>query len=119
MNTTTANGETCDTCYGEGAIPSEHGPLECSDCAGQGVLPSGLVRTEWRLRQLEKAYATVNDQHAQDIRFLIDAVRRSHHALLQILAIGQEQDADDTSLLRIRFLANEAIGLYPVTSRKD
>jgi len=118
MNTT-ASSERCGTCYGEGAIPSEHGPLECSDCAGEGVLPSGLVRTEWRLRQLETTYAAVGGEQGQDMRFLIDAVRRAHHALLQILAIGQDGSPDDAGLARIKFLANDALGMYPVTPPKS
>jgi hypothetical protein len=116
--------EVCGTCYGEGATPSEHGPLTCVDCAGAGRLPSGLVRTEWRLRELERIYAATSSSGAmgsgqgtapEDVRWLVGEVRRAHHALLQILAAADDTDAvADPALTRIKFLSNRVLSMYPL-----
>jgi len=92
---------------------SEQGPLTCVDCAGLGQLPSGLVRTEWRLRELERIYETKTGELGQDFRWLIAQLRRSHHALLQILAASQDGDDDSQSATRIRYLANDVLSVYP------
>jgi hypothetical protein len=107
--------ERCMTCHGEGVTGSEQGPLTCADCAGRGELPSGLVRTEWRLRELERIHASQHGETGQDMRWLIAEVRRAHHALLQILASGQDADEGDPSLTRIKFLANDVLSMYPKT----
>jgi hypothetical protein len=106
--------EVCGTCQGEGVTGSESGPLTCVDCAGTGRLPSGLVRTEWRLRELERIYAATSGESGQDIQWLIHQVRRSHHALLQILAASADLDEANPTLRRIKFLANDVLGMYPV-----
>ena len=96
-------------------MPSESGPLTCLDCAGLGKLPGGLVRTEWRLRELERIYRDLGGEHGQDLRWLIAELRRSHEALLQILAVSQDladSDEGDSGLSRIKFLANDVIGVY-------
>ena len=106
--------EQCTTCQGEGVTASEHGPLTCLDCAGLGQLPSGLVRTEWRLRELERIYEPRSGEQGQDFRWLISQLRRSHHALLQILAASQDADGEDSpSAARIKFLANDVLSVYP------
>lgn len=110
-----ATSDTCMTCQGEGVLPSESGPLTCLDCAGLGKLPGGLVRTEWRLRELERIYRDLGGEHGQDVHWLIAELRRSHEALLQILAVSQDlsQDAEaDSGLARIKYLANDVIGVY-------
>ena len=107
--------DTCGTCHGEGVTGSEQGPLTCLDCAGIGKLPSGLVRTEWRLRELERVYAAQGGEHAQDLRWLIAEVRRAHHVLLQILA-ASEDGGENPTLTRIKFLANDVLSLYPTTN---
>ena len=122
MSETTS--DVCGTCYGEGATPSEHGQLTCVDCAGAGRLPSGLVRTEWRLRELERIYSATSGTGAlgngpgtapQDVRWLVSEVRRAHHALLQILAAADDTDAvADPALTRIKFLTNGVLSVYPL-----
>lgn len=116
--------EQCNTCYGEGSTPSEHGSLTCVDCGGVGRLPSGLVRTEWRLRELERIYAAANSGNGahdsaaaeQDVRWLVSEVRRAHHALLQILAASDDTDlVADPALTRIKFITNEILSVYPLT----
>lgn len=96
-------------------MPSESGPLTCADCAGLGKLPGGLVRTEWRLRELERIYRDLGGEHGQDLRWLIAELRRSHEALLQILAVSQDLEVpsvDSNGLSRIKYLANDVIGVY-------
>jgi hypothetical protein len=110
MSTTS---DVCNTCHGEGVTGSEQGPLTCLDCAGIGRLPSGLVRTEWRLRELERVYAALSGEHGQDLRWLVSEVRRSHQAMLQILAASDDVDESNPTLRRIKFLANDVLGLYP------
>jgi len=105
--------ERCVTCHGEGVTGSEQGPLTCPDCAGRGELPSGLVRTEWRLRELERIHAAQHGETGQDMRWLIGEVRRAHHALLQILAASQDGDDSEPTLTRIKFLANDVLSVYP------
>ena len=109
-----ANAEVCGTCHGEGVTGSESGPLTCIDCAGIGHLPSGLVRTEWRLRELERVYAATSGEPGQDLHWLVGEVRRAHHALLQILAASVDLGEADPALSRIKFLANDVLGMYPV-----
>jgi hypothetical protein len=120
MSETTS--EVCGTCYGEGTTPSENGQLTCVDCAGVGRLPSGLVRTEWRLRELERIYLAASSSNAlsnaqgtapQDVRWLVSEVRRAHHSLLQIMAVAADTDASDPVLTRIKFLANDVLSVYP------
>jgi hypothetical protein len=105
--------ETCATCHGEGVTGSEAGPLACLACAGTGQLPSGLVRTEWRLRELERIHAAASGEAGQDIQWLIHQVRRSHHALVQILAASADLDETQPTLQRIKFLANDVLDVYP------
>ena len=107
--------EVCGTCHGEGVTASEQGPLTCVDCAGMGQLPSGLVRTEWRLRELERIYDNAKQpgEQSQDMHWLVSELRRAHHALLQILAASQDGEADEENLSRIKFLANDVLGVYP------
>jgi hypothetical protein len=115
--------QACATCYGEGTT-GDLGP--CPDCAGMGVLPSGLVLTEWRLRELERNYGKQGGEAGQDVAWLISEVRRAHHALLQILAASQdmEHDAQDDAgryeaARKAQFLANEVLGMYPVVAQRD
>lgn len=117
MPNESASSDLCMTCQGEGVTPSEQGPLTCLDCAGLGRLPSGLVRTEWRLRELERIYHDEGGERGQDLRWLIAELRRSHQALLKILAAGQDLEhrngGDKASLDRIKHLANDVLGVYP------
>jgi hypothetical protein len=83
-----------------------------------------LVRTEWRLRELERIYSATGGTGAlgngpgtapQDVRWLVSEVRRAHHALLQILAAADDTDAvADPALTRIKFLTNGVLSVYPL-----
>ena len=77
-------------------------------------MPSGLVRTEWRLRELERLNAAQSGDAGKDLRRLIGEVRRSHHTLLQILAASVDLDESDPTLSRIKFLANDELSMYPM-----
>jgi len=103
--------EKCATCFGEGALFRDLGPETCPDCCGLGELPSASVLRERRLRELEHLYAR-RTEDSRDVRWLIAEVRRSQHALLQILAASQEVGGADAIAQKIRFLANDVLGLY-------
>jgi hypothetical protein len=105
----------CGTCYGQGVTTTEQGPLACPDCGGEGKLPSPMVLTDWRLRELERHYQKLGGETGQDVQWLVGEVRRAHHALVQILAASQEA-ADDADPItgKIKFLANDVLGAYPV-----
>jgi hypothetical protein len=106
--------ERCATCYGEGVQFLDVGPQTCPDCCGLGDLPSASVLRERRLRELEELYeGRQQDSEAwRHVRWLVSEVRRSQHALLQILAASQDAEGDDPVLKKIRFLANDVLGLY-------
>lgn len=106
----------CASCYGEGVISGITGPQACPDCGGVGALPSSNTLTERRLRDIETEYARRGGQTETDVRWLVDEVRRSKHALLQILAAAQDAAAEDAFASQVRFLANGALDLYPVDS---
>jgi hypothetical protein len=108
--------DRCASCYGEGVISGIAGPQPCPDCGGVGALPSSNTLAERRLRDLETEYARRGGQIESDMRWLVDEVRRGRHALIQILAAAQDADSEDALASRVRFLANAAIGLYPVDS---
>ena len=105
--------QKCATCYGQGVVTGSKGPAECGDCGGLGQLPSTTVLTERRLRELEKVYGSQGGEVGQDVTWLVSEVRRARHALTQILALGQDGGAADMAE-RTRFLANQALGVYPV-----
>jgi len=103
----------CETCYGEGAVVTESGPQTCGDCDGMGTLPSAPTLAERRLREIEDRFGTVGGEAWRDVRWLVSEVRRSHHALLQILAASQDAAPEDEVPAKIRFLANDVLGVYP------
>jgi len=105
------NVEPCASCFGKGTQFRDMGPEPCPDCYGLGELPSGSVLRERRLRELEQRYADRTEQ-SRDLRWLVSEVRRSNHALLQILAASLDASPGDDVAKKIGFLANEVLGLY-------
>jgi hypothetical protein len=87
--------------------------VTCPDCAGLGLLPSLLVLTESRLRELERAYDKRGGQAQQDVSWLVAEVRRTHQALVQILAASQDADDADAIAIKIKFIANDVLRVYP------
>jgi len=106
-------GEKCRTCYGEGNVPTDEGPVTCPDCGGAGSLPHHDTLVEWRLREIERAHGSRGDEVAKDIRWMVFELRRSREALTDLLALTGELD-DSAILTRMRFIANRALGLYSV-----
>lgn len=102
----------CASCYGQGEVPTDLGSLACPDCGGTGVLPPHDVLVEWRLRAIEKAHGEPPGETAQDVRWLAFELRRSRAALVQVLALGHDLSDEDPIARRIRFVANEALGVY-------
>ena len=105
--------QRCQTCMGEGAIASEYGPQDCPDCCGLGRLPSASVLRERRIRELERAHGK-DGETGMAIRWLADEVRKANHALMQIMAAAMDTREDDPVGAKVRFLANEALGMYPM-----
>ena len=111
--------QRCETCYGEGSVVGESGPMPCGDCHGMGTLPSATTLSERRLREIEERFGTAGGEVWRDVRWLVTEVRRSHHALLQILAASQDAAPDDAVPAKIRFLANDVLGVYPPQAPDD
>jgi hypothetical protein len=112
MSTATSAKGKCGSCYGQGEVPTDAGPAACPDCGGTGVLPPQDVLVEWRLRAIEKAHGDQRTESAQDVRWLAFELRRSRAALLQVLALSHDLGDDEPLATRIRFLANDALGVY-------
>lgn len=110
-------GRRCETCYGQGEIPTDAGLLTCPDCGGEGTLASPATLVEWRLRAIEQGQSGRHDEIAQDVRWLAFEVRRAREALTELVALID--DLDETPLrTRMRFIANGALNLYEPVSRK-
>ena len=107
---------TCLTCYGAGETVSDLGPQACPDCFGEGKALSQGTKMEWRLRAIERAYASPARDSAReteaDVKWLVHELRRSRDALTQILARCQDADPSDATAQAIKFKANEALGVY-------
>ena len=80
------------------------------------TLPSSMVLVERRLRDLESRYAAAGSQAALDVRWLVDEVRRSRHALVQILAASADTGSDPDRALsqKVMFLANDVLDYFQV-----
>jgi len=108
----------CQTCFGTGEASGVSGVVACPDCFGLGTLPSPTVLVERRLRDLESQYAGTGTQASLDVRWLVDEVRRSRHALLQILAAGADgeagSDADRAMSAKMLLLANDVLDYFQV-----
>lgn len=106
-----SNGASCLTCYGRGETSTEMGLGACPDCGGTGSLPPRDVLVEWRLRAIEKSYLQAQNEASSDVAWLAFELRRARDALFKIMALAQD-DAGAAELKRIRFLANDALGVY-------
>jgi hypothetical protein len=104
----------CTTCYGTGEIGTDNGPTVCHDCFGEGRQLDSLERTEWRLRDIERAHQGTTQAADGEIRWLIYELRRTREALLHILSRSQDDSAGDGLGAEISFLANRALGLYEI-----
>lgn len=103
----------CQSCLGTGEVGTEVGPVDCPDCGGAGALPHPAVMVEWRVRDIERRYASRDESMTQDMRWLIAELRRARTALTEIAALAE--DVGDGELgPRLLFIANRALELYPV-----
>ena len=50
---------------------------------------------------------------SQDVHWLVAEVRRAHHALMQIMAASQDADDSEATATKIKFIANDVLGVYP------
>ncbi|HLK92541.1 MAG TPA: hypothetical protein VKZ18_21785 [Polyangia bacterium] len=112
----TAPAETCATCYGQGEVVTDQGPLTCRDCMGHGKLAGRIELFEWRLREIERGHRGSGHDCEEDVNWLTAEVRRSRDALLQIFARCQDAAESDALAAEVRHLANGSLGLYPVES---
>jgi hypothetical protein len=103
----------CATCYGQGEIVTDQGPLLCRDCMGHGQVAGRVELLEWRLRDLEQSHLAGGHGCEDDMRWLVTELRRSRDALLQILARCQDEPDGDELAADVRYLANICLGLYP------
>jgi hypothetical protein len=101
----------CETCYGEGQVPTDEGLVTCPDCGGAGSLPSPGTLVEWRLRAIEEAQEGRNDDAALDLRWLAFELRRARDALTELVALIDDLD-ETPARTRMRFIANGALNLY-------
>jgi hypothetical protein len=76
-------------------------------------LPRASTLIEWRSRDIEKAYTNSQEPAANDVRWLAAELRRARAALTEIVSLSQELD-DGPLPSRLRFVANEVLGLYDV-----
>ena len=112
MEHATQKANACLTCYGQGEVSGLYGATACPDCGGAGVLPPQNVLADWRISAIEKHYHGDASQAAQDIGWLAFELRRTRHALMQVLALAQDAAADSAVAHRMQFLANDALCVY-------
>jgi hypothetical protein len=108
-------GKRCETCYGEGQVPTDAGLTTCPDCGGSGTLATPATLIEWRMREIERDLRARNDETAMDVRWLVFELRRARDALLELLALAD--DLDETPIrTRMRFIASGALDYYQATA---
>jgi hypothetical protein len=108
---TEPNGAKCLSCYGSGEASTDMGLSPCPDCGGTGSLPPRDVLVEWRMRAVEKSYMQRESTASSDVAWLAFELRQARDALRKVMALAQD-DAGTAELKRIRFLANDALGIY-------
>jgi hypothetical protein len=106
--------ERCTSCHGAGESGTDNGPTVCPDCFGEGRQLDSLERTEWRLRDIERAHQGTAHGCDGEVRWLVFELRRTREALLQILSRCQDDSANSSLAAEIQFAANRALGLYGV-----
>jgi len=109
----------CQTCHGQGVVPAEMGPMDCPDCGGSGVLPGRDVLVEWRIAEIERVHSGSSDEVAPHVRWLAFELRRARRALVQVMTLSEELDGENALVKRVRFVANDALGLYEPLAEPD
>jgi hypothetical protein len=108
----------CETCFGTGEVGGDFGPAACADCGGAGYLPSQSAFIEWRANDIERVHAAERGELAKDVRWLANELRRARTALVEVLALAQELGQGPMEA-RIRFVANQALGLYEIVPDEE
>lgn len=96
-------------------MPTDYGPMDCPDCGGAGVLPPKTVLIEWRAGEIERQHGVAEDQLGQDVRWLVFELRRARAALTKLNALIEDM-GEDEGKQQMRFIANDALGLYAVSA---
>lgn len=109
-----ASGEKCQTCYGQGEVPTDDGPVPCPDCGGAGRLPHHDTLVEWRLREIEVVRGAGGSGESNDFKWLAFELRRARAALSELVALIDELD-ESPMRSRMLFVANGALALYDVS----
>jgi hypothetical protein len=110
-------GPSCGNCYGTGQVPTDEGPVPCPECGGEGSLPGSSVIVEWRAGEIERLHAAGDDPVAQDVRWLVFELGRARSALTKMLSLTEEIP-DDATTKQMRFVASQALGLYPIEAKQ-
>jgi hypothetical protein len=106
--------ERCTSCQGAGEIGTDNGPTVCPDCFGEGRPLDSLERTEWRLRDIERAHQGTSHGCDGEVRWLVFELRRTREALVQILSRCQDDSDTNGLAAEIQYTANRALGLYGI-----
>jgi len=113
MNFEKRTEKKCLTCHDSGELVTEFGPTACPDCAGEPGAVGSWEQAERRIRDIEQRYNDDVDTGA-DVRWLAFELRRSRGALLRILTLCQDAQAEDALAAQVRHLVNDAMNLYRV-----
>lgn len=119
MQSRVPDSSRCASCHGTGEAASDFGVVDCPDCGGAGYLPSRSVLVEWRARDIERAVGRGGSAGAADVRWLIAELRNARAALTDIIALAHDAQDPDSIALKIRFIANRALGVYAVIPASD
>jgi hypothetical protein len=71
---------------------------------------------DWRARDIERALICGAPVEGEHVRWLIAELRRARDALTQVIALAHDAQEQDEFALRVRFAANQALGLYEMKS---
>lgn len=108
-------GERCKSCVGTGEAATEYGVVDCPDCGGFGTLPPRSERTAWRVSDIERALENGRSIEPEHVRWALNELRQARRALRDIISLAHDTADPDAIGLRIRFTANQALGLYDPT----
>jgi len=109
----------CMSCHGSGDYLTENGVVDCPDCGGSGSLPSRKVLVEWRASDIERKYSRSQESVSTDVHWLLSELRTARGALNEIIALAHDVSDENSIALRIRFIANRALGLYAGSRGKE
>ncbi len=86
--------------------------MDCPDCGGSGLLPSRSVHVDWRARDIERALTQGQLPQKEDVKWLLTELHTARRALTDVVALAHDVVDADSISMRIRSVANVALGLY-------